>query len=340
MLNIQEGKFCRVDKYHAAGYKGGGLKIGIVEGGMNKDAAKALFGDTIRDPFNLLSSNPKRINNHMQDVTSVIHDILPEAEKILLPSGYVPDDPQRGCVEGLQYAIDNDIDLINISLSSTKMYIKPIADKIHELHKKGTVTFTSGGNRWDKYTADPRAVKDMIVVGNSYLTLSENVELYSNSATSGVDIFGFGVLLVPLYGTYELTKTVVGTSFASPWVLGMAGLLRQVMDDWMDKDVLLNIFRNNAKHAKFGSVAVLPYPVLKEESEKMRIIKLHTPAQIHNGRFLVPARELVEELGGRVLWSKDRPNEGIFQFNNKVLILTNGSDKIEVHEIDASKLGL
>lgn len=337
-LNPRQITYCNIDKWHSKGYLGEGIKVGVVEGGMSNYAKDNIYDGTVEDPFGLCRDSKASENNHMQNVVSVLHEVAPKAAKILLPSGFNSQDPYRkgNFLDGLHYAIDNGVDIITMSLGGSGANSKVrVREEEKALHEHGITLLVAAGNSGDRGVDAHARLPHWIAVGNCRLPSSGKPELHPTSSIGPeVDVCGFGTLKVPVIKSANKYKKVTGTSFASPWVAGIMAL-------WLEAHGNIgNVFEYAEKIPGEGTgigLVKLPsnVPIKKPKEDKQmakrKQVELLTPAKIEGGRFLVPARDFVEALGGTAHFYKEGGNKkGAFRVGNKRIEFTAGSKTMEI----------
>lgn len=144
---------------------------------------------------------------------------------------------------GIQWCMDNDIDIINMSMGTT-YYSKALENVIKKAEKKGMLMVASVGNSGD--TAEnqveyPAAFDEVIGVGS----VDAQGERSSFSATGeGVELMapGENVPLASLWGGVTVGS---GTSYAAPHVTGVAARLWALHTD-KSADFIRNLLQMSA----------------------------------------------------------------------------------------------
>jgi subtilisin family serine protease len=132
-------------------------------------------------------------------------------------SGYTSD-----IIEGIDWAIENDMDIINMSLGSS-WYSATFEAACTRAIDAGIVVVAAAGNSGPGAETVGYPAKYPGVIGVS-ATDSSNVIAYFSSRGEGVDIAAPGV---SIYSTYKggAYTTMSGTSMASPHVAGVVALI-------------------------------------------------------------------------------------------------------------------
>lgn len=143
-------------------------------------------------------------------------------------------------VRALRYAIDADVDVINISFVSS-MYSQLEDDLIQEAISKGIVVVAAVGNDGKAKDLYPASYDGVIGVGS--IDYSNKLSVFSNAGYA-VDFVAPGEdLFLPTTGhDYELCK---GTSYATAYVSAVAAMLK-VVNPLYDSEDCLNVLAKNA----------------------------------------------------------------------------------------------
>ncbi|MBC7288098.1 MAG: S8 family serine peptidase, partial [Armatimonadetes bacterium] len=181
----------------------------------------------------------------------------------IMPIQVFPDDggtDYETVVEGINYAINNGADIINLSIGApwSDLFTPPIV----RAHQRGIVVVAAAGNDatalTDTYWRSPvcndgnNPLLDNFVIGVAYTDRNDRKGSYSNWDTSTgkhfVDVSapGEGVYgpayhnpAFPAFTSYFGTNT--GTSFAAPMVAGLAALLKALHPSWTPDTLLARI---------------------------------------------------------------------------------------------------
>ena len=129
-------------------------------------------------------------------------------------NGYVSD-----IIEGIDWAIKNDLDILNMSISTTNN-----SESLHDIVKKandaGIIMVAAAGNNYGGASEFPAAYPEVVSVG----AIDENGSIADFSALEGVDVYAPGV---DIYSTYLNNGylSMSGTSMAAPHYCGTISML-------------------------------------------------------------------------------------------------------------------
>lgn len=221
------------------GIYGDGITIAILDTGI--DLNHICLKDRIVGGINFttegFSDNFQDYNGHGTHVAGIIAGnriekgitgIAPKANlliiKVLDSKGNGDFD---GIIKGIEYAIEHDVDIINMSLGG-----KCSNEKLHEVIKKATqkgiIICCASGNDGDN-CADtdeinfPGNYTEVIEVGA--VDMDDNIAKFSNT-NQEIDIVSYGVNIMSTYKNNKYATTS-GTSQATPHVSGALALLKE-----------------------------------------------------------------------------------------------------------------
>jgi subtilisin len=205
------------------------VKVGVIDTGISTSHPDLLVN--IKGGVNTISSwrSYSDDNGHGSHVAGTIASlsntqgvigVAPQADlysiKVLdsRGSGYYSD-----IIEGIQWAINNKMQVINMSLGGSANYT-PLHDAVKAARNAGIVVVAAAGNSGGTVSY-PAAYAEVIAV--SAIQQNNNIASFS-SRGSQIDLAAPGV---SIYSTYKGKNyaTLSGTSMAAPHVAGAAALL-------------------------------------------------------------------------------------------------------------------
>lgn len=148
---------------------------------------------------------------------------------------------------GITWAVDNGAEVINLSLGGSSSS-QALQDAINYASSKGVVIVAAAGNSSSSGASYPAYYSPVLAVAAT--DSNDNKASFSNYG-SWVDIAAPGVSIISTYkGGYSKLS---GTSMASPFVAGLAGLVKGQHPDWSNNQVRNQIESTADKIAKTGS---------------------------------------------------------------------------------------
>ncbi|MFS0883549.1 S8 family peptidase [Metabacillus niabensis] len=223
--------YVKADKAHRMGLTGRGIKIGVIDSGItNHKDIKVTGGINIIDQ----SANYNDETGHGTRVAGIIgavnnsYGLIGVSPNASLYAIKVLNSNGKGSISdviaGLEYAIENKLDIVNLSLQTT-IDNSVLKETIKKANKNGILVIAAAGNYGgsleENTIAFPAAYKDVISVG----AVNHNGERYNLSSTGKeLDLVAPGeyVYTTVLEDMFFLAN---GTSMAAPHVTGAAALL-------------------------------------------------------------------------------------------------------------------
>jgi hypothetical protein len=206
-----------ISKYHAKGIRGQGIKILIVDTGMDarKDQLNGADANLHGYAVRCLIKAPS--NSHG------LVGIAPDAELSLVDVYDKESIPIDLLLLALRKAIDNKVDIISISLGTPDSY-EPLQNLIDEAAEKGILIFAAAGNSGSRAYEYPASCFSAIAVGSVNVARQPSD---FNTRNDSVVVFAPGERLRLPTGHEGALEEYNGTSFSTPWAAGLACLVLQ-----------------------------------------------------------------------------------------------------------------
>lgn len=214
------------EKMWNQGYTGKNITVAILDTGC--DLQHPYLRDNIIDSKFFESRDAIDRNGHGTHVAGIIKTIAPDVQ--LLPIKVLNDNGGGGydsIVKGVRYAIEQHVDIINMSLGGSVDYY-PLHRAIQDAVNLGIPVVVASGNEGDAnaFTDEicyPAFYEEVIEVGA--IDFNDKVAEFSNSNIQ-LDLCSYGVDIASAYikGQYARCS---GTSQATPQVSGVLCLLKQ-----------------------------------------------------------------------------------------------------------------
>jgi len=225
------------------GITGLGVKVAVVDTGIyltHPDLAANIKGS-----YNAI--NPKKSGNddnghgtHVAGIIAALDNnigvvgVAPKASlyavKVLSASG---SGTLASLVKGIQWSIDNDMDVINMSLgfgTATEEQLTPLHDVIVSAVAANITVVAAAGNDSAHFTELPGRYPEVFSVA----AVNNTGSLAPFNSTGKIDFSAPGVYV---YSTYKKSyATLSGTSMASPHVAGAAALVISRTSSDLDQD--------------------------------------------------------------------------------------------------------
>jgi uncharacterized repeat protein (TIGR02543 family) len=214
--------------------KGAGIKIGVIDTGIDinhpklsskisefsYNASTKMIGKLhVHETTDSHGTGVAGITSALLDEETGVQGLAPDADLIVIKANYVGYYLDYDLIEGIYYAADIGVDVLNMSFGSQIRY-NPFEEALAYAIDKGVILVGSAGNNGSIYPHFPASSPDVISVGalNAERT---HLASYSNYGR-WVDMVAPGtVLTTTLNGGYEVMP---GTSFAAPIVTSAIAL--------------------------------------------------------------------------------------------------------------------
>lgn len=208
------------------GYTGKGMTAAVLDTGC--DIQHPHIKNNIIGAYQFGSRDAHDRNGHGTHVAGIIKNIAPDVK--LLPIKVLGDrggGGYAGIVSGVRYAIQQKVDVINMSLGGNMDY-EPLHDAIKDAVNAGIPVVVASGNEGDAraFTDEicyPAFYPEVIEVGA--IDFNDTVAEFSNSNIE-LDVCSYGVDIASCFPDNQYARCS-GTSQATPQVSGVLCLLKQ-----------------------------------------------------------------------------------------------------------------
>lgn len=218
--------------------------VAVLDSGIKKE--HELFQGRLQEGYDFVNddNNPRDDQGHGTHVAGIIADCTQGTNVNILPVKVLKIDGLTlgtqgtlgDLLAGIQYAIQKDVDVINLSMGSYSSDFEPFCEEIDEAVLKGIVVVAASGNDYkliDSKKIHPAHKENIIVTA----AIDSNLQNYHNSENSGsnygssIDVTAPGVdVKSAFHGIFDninnkyVMKT--GTSMAAPHISAAAAMLK------------------------------------------------------------------------------------------------------------------
>jgi subtilisin family serine protease len=199
--------------YHARGIKGSGVKIAVIDTGM--DTPKSKWGTGHQVPKHGLA-----VSSILSGVDSHFQGICPDAKVVVIDLLASKNIPISSVLKAIESAIEQQVDILSISLGTPDSWL-PMQQVIDKALARNILVFAAAGNSGDRGYEYPSACQGAISVASINEARQPSVFNTRNDATV---LFAPGEQLSLSVGNGQLAE-FSGTSFATPFAAGLAALV-------------------------------------------------------------------------------------------------------------------
>lgn len=224
-----------VNRAHALGYYGQGVKIAIADTGIKEhiDLPKFKYKNYTQEDQDLVHMHGIHTAGIMASQGIYLKGIAPKARYFM---GKVLDMQGNGefsfLVSFINDAIEWGANVINLSLgASHKVYDKEVKKAISRAFSKGIIIVASSGNTSIGRVGFPAYLEDVISVGATNST--DKLASFSNYGFQ-LDLVAPGVRIISTVDNNEY-KEASGTSMSAPHVSGIIALFIQMIQQKINK---------------------------------------------------------------------------------------------------------
>ena len=248
--------FLEVDKYWSEGIKGDGVKIAVFDKGVQKHVDLNVAGginayDEAKSPFLAYNGHGLRVSGIIAGKQT---GVAPNASiySVKLDDNAGGGNDKDAILRGLDWAIDNDIDIINCSFSYDVDELR-LYNKFKQAFDAGIIIVCSSGNRQNNVTD----MQDVIRAPAKYPFSVTCASVNSRKNRAGSSCVGKQVKLSSggssvRSTTVDTTKEVSdkyatglsGTSYASAGISGVFALYKQMYPQDSNKKLIERVLHN------------------------------------------------------------------------------------------------
>lgn len=267
-------KFCGVDEYRAeTGSTGAGVKVAILDTGI--DASHPNLQANVKGAVDF-TGDSRPLHGHGTHVAGIVGaaatgvgviGVAPSCElysvRVLDSDGLCPGD-YSWITQGVEWCIENRMDVINLSLGAPQ----PPPDALHAAILKavnsGIIMVSASGNEKAKEINFPARYEEVISV--AAFDKDGKVADFSNIG-QGLDVIAPGVDIYSTWpgGSYARES---GTSMASPFVAGLIALMIAYHRNGKDHDTPLTNWRDAIAHLESFEK---PGPVVTKDGDPIGV---------------------------------------------------------------------
>lgn len=204
------------------------VTIAIVDSGVaNIDALKSMLIDGYDFVENDTdATNDTSSDSHGTTIASIISDITDTLPINIMPVRILEDKNIQieNLVSGIEFAVDNGADVINLSVGGTVTDCSSIDSAINYAYKNNVTVVVAAGNEKKEITNYCPAHNESAITVSSVDSNNEFAKRFSNYGDY-VDCCAPGVNLVG-YNALGMPKTVNGTSFSAAFISAGAAMMR------------------------------------------------------------------------------------------------------------------
>lgn len=261
------------DKAYSLGYRGDTIKVGVIDSGINSQHPDLRVAGGISF---VTGSHLRDSTGHGTHVAGIlaaqansigVRGVAPNVELYSIRIfGDGPSSPGENLALAIQWAIDNDMDILNMSLTGPDF--PAVRDLAEKAYSEGILLVAASGNSYpsDRYDVQfPAKYSSVIAVG----ALGQSNTIYKSSERGPSQEF-----VAPgenIYSTAMLTGTSTqedyalktGTSMASPFVAGIAAQYMQAYPGFSNDQIRKLMQRNAKDYGTEGRDSIYGYGLIQ-----------------------------------------------------------------------------
>lgn len=255
----------KVQNAWAQNYKGKGIKIAVLDTGISAHSDLKIAGGVSKVDYTTSYADDNGHGTHVAGIIGSLDDgqgttgVASEASiysvKVLQKSGK---GNLSDIIAGVDWAIENNMDIINISLG-TITNSQSLKKRVDEAEAKGIIVVAAAGNTGDTTLNYPAVYDNVVSVGAT--DQNNNIASFSTRGdTINVVAPGDKVVSTYLNGIYANGS---GTSQAAPYVAGMIALYEQAYPDKSAKEIVDMLYTNSLDLGSPGRDSLYGYGLVQ-----------------------------------------------------------------------------
>lgn len=271
------------------GHTGKGVKIAILDTGISNHSDLNVVGGVSTVDYTTSYQDDHGHGTHVagiigaKDNNTGITGIAPNAElyavKVMNQNSEAFN---ADVIEGIQWAIDNDMDIINMSIGLNRENVE-MKELLDEAYNKGILIVASAGNYGNASATDnsvmyPAKYDSVIAVG----AVDQTKSRWTKSSTgSAVEVVAPGVDVISTYVNNQFAKTS-GTSQAAPFVSGLLALYKEAYPEKSNVEIRSMLQENTedlgvtGRDSEYG-FGLVKIPVLPNDEEEEKPVEPTKP---------------------------------------------------------------
>lgn len=292
------------------GLTGKGIKIGIIDTGIRTNHPDLhIAGGVSFIEGSYSYEDDEGHGTHVAGIIGALDNqfgiigVAPEAEIYAIKSlnsvglGRLSD-----VIAGVNWAIQNEIDIINLSLTSPKGHYM-LEEVLKEAHNKGIMIIAASGNSSPDSSKGTGAVTDILYPAK-YESVVAVGSIDREFNRSKFSYFGPSLDFVApgeeIYSTFNTTDYVSleGTSMAAPYVTGIAALYKQAYPTASDDDILKAMQENTYDLGVKGKDPDFGYGLIQAPTEIRKFIDVSNNQWYSDEIDYLVSREVVNGYEG------------------------------------------
>ncbi len=294
------------------GLTGKGVKIAVIDSGIYPHEDLKIAGGYSAVNYTSSYKDDEGHGTHVAGIIGAKHNrygtdgVAPDAQLYAVKAlDSVGEGDLSDLLEGIDWAISNKMDIINMSMGTTYKS-RALQDAVDKAYQKGILLVAASGNEGAGHPLDYPAAFDKVIAVSA--SDSKNKIASFSSVGSKVEISAPGADIISTYlGTYYAMMS--GTSQATPHVSAMLALLKQQYPNETNDQLRTRLQRYSKDLGQKGRDNLFGYGLVQYQAERdkgyqqaMEAVQLAEKTKSHNNYD--KAQKLVSDLSN----NKDKQN--------------------------------